>query len=161
MKELNISYRLGCLHCSLSDKELNEYIQEKKRSTVHLPLKHAVSHVGLQEDNTWVLGPDICISSAGRLIPLESSKYVWIGDIYKGAGVAAVRDQCKISLPLSTHPLSSLVTYLETMGQHNFFPMIMTIAGRLHMIIIISSLMVTYSAYTILCIHRDCASSAL
>ena len=51
------------------------------------------------------------ISSAGRLIPLESSKYVWLGDIYKGAGVAAVRDQCKIFLPLSTHSLTSLVTY--------------------------------------------------
>lgn len=52
MKELNMSYRTACLHCSLSDKELNEYIQEKKRAAGDLPVKSAVSHVGLQKDGT-------------------------------------------------------------------------------------------------------------
>lgn len=48
MKELNMSYRTACL----SDKELNEYIQEKKHAAGDLPVKSAVSHVGLQKDGT-------------------------------------------------------------------------------------------------------------
>ena len=39
MKELNMSYRNACLLCALSDKELNEYTQEKKRAAGDLPLK--------------------------------------------------------------------------------------------------------------------------
>ena len=131
MRELNISYRVACLHCSLSDKELNEYIQEKKRNSGYLPLKHAVSHVGCQEDGTWVLGANGCISSQGKSISMDSSKHVWIGDIYHGPGVAAESQQCKISLPLSTAPLCKLVGVLETTLEHNFFPCILTMVGML------------------------------
>ena len=56
MRELHVSYKLACLQCSFSDRELNEFIQFKKRNTEGLPVKYAVGHVGLQKDGTWVLG---------------------------------------------------------------------------------------------------------
>ena len=101
MKELSVSYRTACLHCSLSDKE---YIQDKKRNAGHLPLKTAVSHVGQQEDGTCVMGENGCFSACGESIPMETSRFVWIGHLYQGVGVAANR-QCKIELPLTTDPL--------------------------------------------------------
>ena len=88
MKELAMSYRSACLHCSLFDKDLSEYIQWKKRNSGHLPLKYAVAHVGIQEDGTWVVGEDGCISPRGESIPIEESRYVWISNVYSGVGVA-------------------------------------------------------------------------
>ena len=77
-----MSYCNVCLHCSLSDKELNEYIQEKKRAAGDLPLKCAVSHVGLQEDGTWVVGENGYFSTQGESIPMELSHCVCIGHLY-------------------------------------------------------------------------------
>ena len=59
MRELNGSYKITFLQCSFSDKELSEFIQVKKRKKRPLPVKHAVSHVGLQADGTWVLGSNV------------------------------------------------------------------------------------------------------
>lgn len=68
-----MSYRSACLHCSLLDKDLSEYIQWKKRNSGELPLKYAVAHVGVQEDGTWVVGENGCISPKGKGIPMEES----------------------------------------------------------------------------------------
>ena len=81
MRELNLSYRSACLQCSLSDKEISEYILEKNRNAGHLPLKYAVAHVGHQIDGNWVMSDNCCISKEGHLISIEESQYVWIGDI--------------------------------------------------------------------------------
>ena len=124
-----MSYRTACLHCSLSDKELNEYIQEKKRSAGRLPLKNAVSHVGQQDDGTWVLGENGCISAHGESIPMEMSRYVWIGHLYQGVGVAATQ-QCKIQLPLTTDPLKKLLMMLRDSAEHNFVPSVLMLAGK-------------------------------
>lgn len=132
MKELSLSYRHACLHCTLSDKELSEFIQEKKRSSGHLPIKYAVSHVGLQQDGTWVLGANVCINSHGEKVALEDSSYVWIGDLYQGVGVAASSQQCKIAKTLTTNPLCELIALLEETFQHNFFPCVLMMAGKLH-----------------------------
>ena len=56
VKELSASFCLVYLTCSFSDKEIAEYFQHKKRKAGLLPLKYAVSHTGLQEDGSWVLG---------------------------------------------------------------------------------------------------------
>ena len=130
MRELNMSCRTACLHCSFSDKELNEYIQEKKRNAGDLPLKNAVSHVGQQQDGTWVLGGNGCISAQGEIIPMEASSYVWIGDIFQGVGVATASQQCKIQLPLTTDPLNELLMMLRDSAEHNFIPTVLMIAGR-------------------------------
>ena len=71
MRELNGSYKITCLQCSFSDKEVGEYIQFKKRKTTSLPVKYAVSHVGLQADGTWVLGRNAYFSSEGEAIPVD------------------------------------------------------------------------------------------
>lgn len=130
MKELNLSYRTACLHCSLSDKELNEYVQEKKRSFPDLPMKKAVTHVGRQEDDTWVLGENCYISAKGLEIRLESSNHIWIGHLYQGVGVAAT-SPCRIRLPLSNDPLKNLLISLRGMFQHNYIPALLLIAGEL------------------------------
>ena len=129
MKELNISYRTACLYCSLSDKELNEYIQEKKRGAGHLPLKCAVSHVGLQEYGTWVLGENGCFSAQGESIPKEQSHYVWIRHLHQGVGFAA-NQECKIHFPLTIDPLRVLLLMLRDSLGHNFVPSVLLLAGK-------------------------------
>lgn len=120
MKVLNSSYKVGCLQCSFTDKELNEYIQIKKRKS-SLFKKHAVQKIGKQEDSTWVLGPNFYISSSGNLVDISESKYIWIGDIYSGQGIPKV-SCCDINLPLSTTSLSLLLDALHLRLSHNFYP---------------------------------------
>ena len=62
MRVLNWSSRVGCLQCSFNDKDLNEYVQLKKRRSV-LQKKSAVQKIGRQFNNTWILGEDFCITS--------------------------------------------------------------------------------------------------
>ena len=45
-----------------------------------LPLKYAVPHIGLQPDQTWVLGSIAYFSPEGKQIPESERKYVWIRD---------------------------------------------------------------------------------
>ena len=129
MRELAMSYRSACLHCSLFDKDLSEYIQWKKRKSGHFPLKYAVAHVGVQEDGTWVVGENGCISPKGESIPIEESRYIWISNVYNGVGVADAAQQCKIELPLTSDPLKSLLDVLRETSQHNFIPSLLLIAG--------------------------------
>ena len=49
-------------------------------------------------------------------VKVEGSKYVWLGSMFRGAGVA---DESKLSLPLSTNPLSHLLINLQEV---NFLP---------------------------------------
>ena len=130
MRELNNSYKFACLQCSFTDTQLSEYIQYKRRKTDKIPVKYAVSHVGKQEDDTWVLGGNIYISPDGELIPVEGSEHVWLGSMFRGAGVADGSVHCSINLPLSTKPLKQLLCYLETVMKHNFLPCALTMAGN-------------------------------
>ena len=129
MRCLNSSYRLACLQCSFTDKEVAEYIQQKKRDSTMLPRKYAVKKVGKQPDGTWVLSHDVHLSSTGELIAINDSRYVWIGDVFCGDGVASATDQCAIELPLTTDPLCSLMASLRDHYQHNFVPCVMTMAA--------------------------------
>ena len=97
MRKLNNSYKYACLQCSFTDTQLSEFIQFKRRETGSIPVKRAVSHVGRQDDGMWVLGDDIYISPQGKLVPVEGSKYVWLGSMFRGAGVADESLQCKLN----------------------------------------------------------------
>ena len=130
MKELNNSYKFACLQCSFTDTQLSEYIQYKRRKTATIPVKYAVSHVGLQEDGTWVLGGNLYISPEGELVPAEGSKHVWLGSMFRGAGVANYSNNCCISRPLTTEPLSRLLHNLKVVMKHNFLPCVLTVAGK-------------------------------
>ena len=121
MKVINSSYRIGCLQCSFTDKELNEYIQIKKRKSNFIK-KNAVQTVGKQGDNTWVLGPDSYISSTGNSMSTADSSYIWVGNLYSGLGIPANSQSCDIHLPLSTNPLKPLLEALHSRLGHNFFP---------------------------------------
>ena len=129
--ELSASYKLACLTCSFSDKELGEYFQHKKRRAGSIPLKYAVSHVGLQEDGTWVLGSSAYFKSSGEEETLEGSHHVWIGNIFRGTGVASATQQCSIQFPLTAKPLSELLHALCPAMAHNFFPCVITMAGMI------------------------------
>ena len=126
MKEISSSYKIACLQCSFSDKELSEFIQHKKRQSQP---KYAVSHVGRHANGTWVLGNNAYFSRDGTPITINDSKYVWIGNIYQGKGVAKEVDQCKIMKPFSTDCLKSMLSLLHCTMLHNFFPAVMTISG--------------------------------
>ena len=129
MKEISSSYKMACLHCSFSDKELSEYIQFKKRQCQPIPVKYAVSHVGRHSDGTWVLGNDCYFADDCTSISLEASKYVWIANIFSGKGVARENDRCRITRPFSNDCLRSMLHLLQLTLLHNFFPAVATIAG--------------------------------
>ena len=81
MRVLNWSYRVGCLQCSFNDKDLNEYVQLKKRRSV-LQKKVLCKKIGRQFNNTWILGEDFCITSSEYPITSSESKYVWISNVF-------------------------------------------------------------------------------
>lgn len=65
MKCLNASYKLACLQCSFTDKELGEFIQFKKQQA-ELQKKRAVQQISLQADGCWVMASDVYLSSDGK-----------------------------------------------------------------------------------------------
>ena len=129
MRELSASYSHACLTCSLSDKELSEYFQYKKRKAGLLPLKYAISHVGEQDDGTWVLGDNAHFTSEGEVILPDDYRYVWLGVLFRGSGIVSQLQQCRIQLPFTADPLAHLLHSLRTSMAHNFYPCILTIAG--------------------------------
>ncbi len=131
MKCLNSSYKAACLQCSFSDKELAEYIQSKKRNSHSITKKFSVGRVGQQADGTWALSGSVYISSTGEVMSIESSRYVWIGHMFCGAGVARDTDQCRIELPLTTDPLCALLERLKVHYGHNFMPCVLTMAATI------------------------------
>ena len=128
MRCVNASYKLACLQCSFSDKEIGEFIQFKKKN-VELERKRSVTKIGLQSDGSWVLASNIYLSEAGELIDIRESQYLWISDFHSGPGIPLPSEQCTIQLPLSTDPLRSLVNSLFLYMGHNFMPAIMTISS--------------------------------
>ena len=126
MRLLNWSYRVGCLQCSFNDKELNEYIQIKKRKT-RLSRKSAVQKIGKQSNGTWVLGKGISIDSSGDL--MSDSEYIWISDVYCGEGILPSSAACTIDLPLTVNHLYPLLNALYTYMGNNFFPALLVIGA--------------------------------
>ena len=68
-------------------------------------------------------------STDERMDMNEGSKYVWIGHLFDGPGVARSHQQCSIELPLSADPLCDLMANLEGSMQHNFLPCVLTMAS--------------------------------
>ena len=128
---MNASYKSACLQCTFTDKELGEYIQHKKRTTASIPKKYAVNRVGRQENGTWVFSRNVYLSPSGELISPDDSDYLWIGDLFKGHGVAQSSEECVIELPLTTDPLRSLMESLRVHFDHNFMPCILTMASSI------------------------------
>ena len=127
MKMLNSFFPGGGLTCSLLDHQLSEFIQIKKRNVKELPTKRAVSVIGPQNADLWVLGPSTHISSNGELV--EESDYIWVSDLYAGPGVADSMSACNISLPLTAEPLGPLLNQLMCITKHNFFPSLLMIGS--------------------------------
>ncbi len=123
MLQLNYSFQEGGLTCSFNDFQLAEYIQQKRRHVGKLESTKAVKQVGLQEDGTCVLGPNLLLQDA------SVSCYLWISHLYKGPGFALQSDACKIELPLSTDPLRNLVEHLRNTMAHNFFPALLLLGS--------------------------------
>ena len=92
-------------------------------------MKYAVSHVGLQDNGMWVLGDDTYISSDGNMMSMEGSRYVWLGSMFKGPGVADHSSCCVVTQPLTTAPLHHLICSLRAAMKHNFLPCVLTMAG--------------------------------
>ena len=74
LQQINFSFG-GGLTCSMNDLQLSEYIQRRIRNAGKLPLKYAVSNIGVQGDGTWVLGPNVVLNAVGE--PTDSRFVVW------------------------------------------------------------------------------------
>ena len=65
----------------------------------------------------------------GDAIEIEGCKHVWIGDMFKGTGIAASAQKCAIQLPLSTKPLQHLLQVLKSVNETQFLSVCFTMAG--------------------------------
>ena len=131
MKMINKSFPKAGLTCSFADHQLSELIQIKRRAVSSMPTKQAVSTVGPQDSNgsMWVLGPEVHINNRGQQVGTEESRYIWIGHLYAGPGVAEDGSACKIALPLTTDTLSTLLANLRMTMKHNFFPALFLVSS--------------------------------
>ena len=128
MRMINESFP-GGLTCSFQDAQLSEFIQIKRRRVTHMPEKRVVSVVGPQDENLWVLGPDVHIDSQGKSLSPEESNYIWISDMYCGPGVAPKSSACSIQLLLTTGSMVELINLLQDVMKHNFLPTLLTIGA--------------------------------
>ncbi len=71
MRCLTLTYKAACLTCSLTDTQLAEFIQFKKRNSKNLRKLFAVSYVGLQLDGSWVLSHSAHVSPSGLLMDVS------------------------------------------------------------------------------------------
>lgn len=127
MKCLNSSYKMACLTCSFSDKELAEYIQFRKREK-KIPKKFSVAYLGMQSDYSFVMSSDAHFSSSGELLDINARNYIWLGELLhdrKGDN----QEVCDIEFPLSIDPLCALIHCLQQKLQHNFIPCVMVLAA--------------------------------
>ena len=129
MKMINESFPTGGLTCSFQDHQLSEFIQIKRRKAAQVPMKLAVQDVGPQDEDLWVLGPNVHINSQGESINPTESKYIWIGHLYKGLGVAPDTSACDITLPLTCQPLVDLMEMFKSIMKHNYFASVFTVAA--------------------------------
>ena len=126
MKVLNRSYRKGCLQCSMVDRELNEFLQFKRRKMI-ITKKNAGELIGKRKNGCWILGNGVYISPTG--MEISSSEYVWISHIFEGHGVPKLESACSITLPLSTVRLKPFIEILSETLKHNFIPGLLTLGS--------------------------------
>ena len=129
MAQINRSHYGGGLTCSFNDYQLSEFIQMKQRCQGKLPMKKAVVEVGPQADGSWSLGPSLHFDNNGQLLDTDQSKYIWIGHLYDGPGIASCNTACPIHVPLSTDPLRNMVTWAKAHLKHNFIPSMLVVGG--------------------------------
>jgi len=133
MRAVNRSSREGGLTCSFVDKEITQFIQFKKRQ-VKYPKKMAVPYIGrhITADSTyptWVLGPKLFLDDEGNEIDEKKSDLVWIGHLLSATQVADDDTQLPISLPLGTESLNELITTLDIVMHHNFYPSVLALGA--------------------------------
>lgn len=88
-----------------------------------------MNKVGLQEDGTWVLGPNLHFGPDGKLLTPGESEYIWISHLYEGPGIALQCDACEVNLPLSVEPLKNLILHMREVMAHNFHSALLLLAS--------------------------------
>ena len=134
MEQLNQSFKKGGLSCSFNDNQMAEYVQQKIRAAGRIEKKYAVAKIGFQKKTSrdagcWVLGPSLYFDHDGKPLNPEASKYIWIGHLVSGRGIAPQSTACPIPKPLSLRPLHKLFKWLERNMKHNFIPTVLVIGG--------------------------------
>ena len=128
MRGLNWSFRKGCLQCSFSDKDLNDFIQFKRRNS-NVVKKKAVEKIGRQQDGTWTLGYGVYISTEGKQLAEAECESVWISHVFQGRGIPDASLSCTINTPLSTESLESFLNLLSKHMKHNFMPALLVMSS--------------------------------
>ena len=105
MQAVNRSSGEGGLTCSFIDREITQFIQFKKRQG-NFSRKKAMPYIGLQDNSTWVLGPNLHIKKEGQQIDEDESDLQWIGHLVSAPKVANDGSQLPIHLPLGTYSSS-------------------------------------------------------
>ena len=106
--------------CSFTDKELSEYVQEKRQHG-EIETKRAVSRVGCQDNGLWVLNEKLIINADGKEVSVDDSPCIWLGHLYEGPGIAKNVNAITVPLPLDAKVLIELATKLKSIMEHNFF----------------------------------------
>ena len=91
---------LLCVKLTRDDK-WGQYVYSKcheyRKSTRFMQKTLVVMLGKQQDDNIWVLSPDVQIDSSGNLIPVDQHKYYWDDEYARQHNIKSL----KISLPLN------------------------------------------------------------
>ena len=82
-----MSLKPACLHCSFSDKKLEEYLQFRKCKASKVPKK--ICRTTGWTLTRWIVGcgkQHTFVTSEKEILDVETSKYIWIGEAHNGSG---------------------------------------------------------------------------
>lgn len=93
-------------------------------------MKATVSLGRQPESPVLVFGPEVQLTTAGEVIPLDEQEYEWVLPIIERLSVLPTSHPLLTVIPQCTRPLEMLLTALKKLSQNNFVPAVF-ILGKL------------------------------
>lgn len=90
LTQINNSFGSGGMSLAFNETQFSSFIQFLKKQH---QLKKAVKMIGMQDDNTWILGEDLQIDDNGTCIPESRRTHIWLNDmIEEGLGTITLKE---------------------------------------------------------------------
>ena len=113
---LNSGAPEGVVMCSF-EREISDFVLQKKRNCGTIPKKEAIVFVGRQYNDIWTLSKRAIIDEDGHKLAQQDNPFVWVDSLLPYGKEIII----PVPLPLNTECLTSLINQLEIRG-HNLYP---------------------------------------
>ena len=119
---------------AFNEAQFSSFIQFLKQDSMgHLVIRKAVTLIGEQCDQVWVLSRDLHINADGSVIPASDQTHVWMDAIIKDGLGTITPEEVIPAFPTPLVPgteiLNTVVKHLRVIMRHNFFPAILMAGG--------------------------------